>query len=91
MEVCAKMIVKGRVQGVGFRWFVQQRAKSFGVSGYVRNLDNGDVEIEAEGDRGRVEELLKSVRVGPTFSKVRDVVIEWQQFTGKYYSFNTTF
>jgi len=47
MEVCAKMIVKGRVQGVGFRWFVQQRAEKFGVSGYVKNLDNGDVGIEA--------------------------------------------
>ncbi|TDI87591.1 MAG: acylphosphatase [Caldithrix sp.] len=91
MEVCAKIIVKGRVQGVGFRWFVQQQARNFGVSGYVRNLGNGDVEIEAEGDRGRVEELLKSVRVGPTFSKVREVVIEWQKFTAKYYSFNTTF
>jgi len=91
MAVCAKIIVKGRVQGVGFRWFVQQKAKKFDVSGYVRNLDNGDVEIEAEGDRGRVEELVKSVRVGPAFSKVREVVIEWQKFTGKYYSFNTTF
>ena len=91
MEVCAKMIVKGRVQGVGFRWFVQQKAKKFGVSGYVKNLDNGDVEIEAEGERGRVEELIKSIKVGSTFSKVVDVVIEWQQFTGKYDSFDTTF
>jgi len=91
MEANAKIIVKGRVQGVGFRWFVQQRAKNFAVSGYVKNLDNGDVEIEAEGDRGRVEELIKSVKVGPTFSKVRDVIIEWQQSTGKYDSFDTTF
>ena len=91
MEVNAKIIVKGRVQGVGFRWFVQQKAKKFAVSGYVKNLDNGDVEIEAEGDRGRVEQLLKSVKVGPTFSKVRNVVIEWQKFTGKYDSFDTTF
>ena len=91
MEVCAEIIVRGRVQGVGFRWFVQQRAKNFAVSGYVKNLDNGDVEIEAEGDRGRVEELLKAVKAGPTFSKVRDVVIEWQRFTGKYNSFNMTF
>ncbi len=85
------MIVKGRVQGVGFRWFVQQRAKKFGVNGYVKNLDNGDVGIEAEGERGRVEALIKSVKVGPTFSKVADVVIEWQQFTGRYDSFNTAF
>jgi len=91
VEVCAKMIVKGRVQGVGFRWFVQQKGKEFQVSGYVKNLDNGDVEIGAEGERGRVEELIKSVKVGPVFSKVADVVIEWQQFTGKYDSFNTTF
>ncbi len=91
MEVCAKMIVKGRVQGVGFRWFVQQRAKRFEVNGYAKNLDSGDVEIEAEGERGRVEELIKSVKVGPTFSKVVDIVIEWQKFTGKYDSFNTTF
>ena len=83
------MTVKGRVQGVGFRWFVQQKAQKFEVSGYVRNLDNGDVEIEAEGERGRLEELIKSVKVGPTFSKVADIIIEWQTFTGQYDSFNT--
>lgn len=91
MEVGAKIIVRGRVQGVGFRWFVQQKARKVGVSGYVKNLANGDVEIEAEGDRGRLEELIKSVKIGPTFSRVVDVIIEWQRFTGKYNSFDTAF
>lgn len=85
------MTAKGRVQGVGFRWFVQQKATEFGVNGYVKNLYSGGVQIEAEGERGRVEELIKAVKVGPRFSKVVDVAIEWQEFTGKYDSFEVTF
>ncbi|MFQ5675105.1 MAG: acylphosphatase [bacterium] len=85
------MIVKGRVQGVGFRWFVREKATQFGLTGYVKNLYNGTVEIEAEGERGRVEELIRAVKTGPTFSKVADVVIEWRKFTGQYSDFEVTF
>ncbi|CUT02300.1 Acylphosphatase, partial [Candidatus Kryptonium thompsonii] len=48
--VCAHIIVKGLVQGVGFRWFVQKHANHLGLKGWTRNLSNGDVEIEVEGE-----------------------------------------
>lgn len=91
MGVCVRLTVKGRVQGVGYRWFVQREANKLGLNGYVKNLYNGDVEIVAEGDRGRVEELIKQVKVGPHFSNVKDVVVEWRKYRGEYRSFTIEF
>ncbi|RMD90943.1 MAG: acylphosphatase [Calditrichaeota bacterium] len=87
MEVCAKIIVKGFVQGVGFRWFVYKIATDLNLKGYVKNLYNGDVEIEVEGERGQIEELIKQVKVGPPLSRVTDVRIEWKKCNYKYTTF----
>jgi len=87
MEVCVKLTVKGMVQGVGFRWFVYRLADQLELTGYVKNLYSGDVEIEAEGERGRIEELIKLVKKGPAFSRVVDVIVEWKEFRLKYDSF----
>jgi len=70
-----KMIVCGRVQGVGYRYFVQEKAREFGIKGYVRNLPEGDVEIDAEGDRNDLEIFISTCKEGPNFSNVRDLVI----------------
>ncbi|MBI5021051.1 MAG: acylphosphatase [Ignavibacteriales bacterium] len=70
------MIVRGMVQGVGFRYFVYQRAIGLGLKGYVRNLSNGNVEIEVSGNRSLVEELIQMVKIGPRASKVTDVQIQ---------------
>lgn len=91
MEVCVRLTVKGLVQGVGFRWFVIREANSLGLTGYVKNLHNGDVEIEAEGERGKIEELIKSIKKGPTFCRVVDVIIEWKEYTNKYTSFTVEY
>ncbi|MCS7228440.1 MAG: acylphosphatase [Candidatus Kryptonium sp.] len=85
--VCAHIIVKGIVQGVGFRWFVQKHANNLGLYGWVRNLSNGDVEIEVEGERSLVEELIKLVKVGPRYAHVEDVQITWKPYEAKYKSF----
>jgi acylphosphatase len=77
MEARLHMTVHGLVQGVGFRWFVARRAQALGVSGYVANSHDGSVEIDAEGDRSLLEDLLKEVRVGPRSAQVNDVRIEW--------------
>lgn len=77
MQVAAHMIVEGLVQGVGFRWFVGRHAESLGLRGYVSNLYNGNVEIEAVGERGLVEELIKQVKVGPRSARVTNVRLEW--------------
>ena len=78
MEVRAHIMVEGMVQGVGFRWFVARRAETLGLRGYVRNLGNGNVEIEAEGTRSAVEELIGEVKVGPRSADVTNVRVEWK-------------
>lgn len=83
MILRAHIIVSGVVQGVGFRFFVQHVAKRFGLVGYVRNLYSGDVEIEAEGERSLLEELIKEVKIGPRLAHVSDVKVEWLESTGK--------
>lgn len=87
MLVGANIIVKGLVQGVGFRYYVFRVATNLGVPGWVRNLYNGDVEIEVEGDRSLVEELIKEVKVGPRAAYVKDLKIEWQEYQNKHKAF----
>ena len=68
--IAVLVIVRGRVQGVGFRWFVQQAATRERVAGYVRNLPGGEVEVLAQGTSDAVEALVAAVRQGPSFSRV---------------------
>lgn len=87
MEVGAKLIVKGLVQGVGFRYFVHRVAGGLGLHGFAKNDFNGDVEIEVEGDRSAVEELIKQVKAGPRSARVTDVRIEWTKYEQKFKGF----
>lgn len=73
MPVAKRFRVRGRVQGVGFRNFVQREAARLGLDGWVRNLDNGDVEVHAQGKPGLVDELAGALHRGPRFSEVRSV------------------
>ena len=91
MQAAAKITVHGLVQGVGFRWFVEREANKLNLNGYVKNLPNGDVETEVEGDKGLIEELIKMLKIGNQTSHVTGVNVEWQEFTNKYSSFNITF
>jgi acylphosphatase len=79
MTVRAHIVVLGMVQGVGFRWFTAREAQGLGLSGFVRNLGDGSVEVEAEGERGIVEELIKRLKVGPQSADVQDLRIIWQE------------
>jgi len=79
MEVSARIIVSGMVQGVGFRFFVFRQATKLGLGGFTKNLYNGDVEIEASGDRAFIEELIREVKIGPRAAQVTDVKIKWIQ------------
>jgi acylphosphatase len=63
-------VVRGRVQGVGFRYSARGKAEKLGVSGYARNLPDGGVELEAEGNPGAVEEFLAWLRRGPIGARV---------------------
>ena len=77
MEVGADIIVKGLVQGVGFRFFVYRIGKSLNLVGTVENLSGGVVKIVVEGDRSAIEEMIRFVKVGPRSAEVNDVVIHW--------------
>ena len=65
--------VSGRVQGVGFRWFVRERARALNVAGWVRNLENGDVEVAASGPEPALSELMALLEQGPPGASVREV------------------
>ncbi len=76
-------IVRGRVQGVMFRDFVQRVATGLGLSGVTRNLPDGvSVEVEAEGDAAALERLLERLREGPPRSRVDAVEVTWREATG---------
>ena len=81
-------IVRGDVQGVGFRFFVRQQAESLRLLGWVRNLRNGDVELVAEGKRKDLQSLLTAVRQGPRGSSVSDVQTEWEDGTAEFNGFS---
>jgi len=68
--------VKGKVQGVGFRYFVMRHAIEIGVYGYVKNLPNGDVYIQASGTSSQLENLILLCHKGPSHSKVESVLVE---------------
>jgi acylphosphatase len=73
-KVTAKRyFIRGRVQGVGFRYFVQRAAARINVSGYTRNLDDGRVEVYAIGTRDQLSELAGMLWKGPHFADVRGV------------------
>ncbi len=77
-------IVSGRVQGVGYRFFVFRAASRLGLSGYVRNLPNGSVEVSAAGSAAALDALTAELRKGPAGANVRSVNLDWSRpHTGK--------
>ena len=71
--------VSGRVQGVGFRFFVHREATRLGVHGWVRNLVDGQVEMVASGPKDKLDQLLQRVRAGPSLGWVEGVSVVWQE------------
>jgi len=68
-----RFVVRGRVQGVGFRWFVEREAHMLGVAGWVRNNADGSVEVLAQGTRDQLSGLRSRLRQGPRAARVDDV------------------
>lgn len=78
MRYVLHLVVSGRVQGVGFRYFAAHRARAHGITGWVKNRYDGMVEIEAEGLRGDLELFLTEIKGGPSASHVTHVSEEWR-------------
>ncbi len=76
------VLVSGRVQGVGFRYFTARWARRLGLAGFVRNLPDGRVEVVAHGERGALEQLVGALRSGPPGASVRGVRVEWSDAPG---------
>lgn len=88
--VRANIVISGRVQGVFFRAHTQKEAVLRGVTGWVRNLFDGRVEIMVEGEKAQVEHLIAAVKQGPPQAHVEDACVEWLEFAGEFEEFKIT-
>lgn len=85
--VRARIVVHGRVQGVGFRAFSAHAAVALRLTGGVRNLPDGRVELDAEGKRSVIEVLEHQLRIGRPTARVTKIEMEWGTATGQYSTF----
>lgn len=81
------VLIGGRVQGVGFRFFVVREAEGRGLTGWVRNRREDQVEVLAEGPPAQLEDFLTALREGPPLAWVAGMTVEWQEATGEFRSF----
>jgi acylphosphatase len=91
MDICAKIVVDGVVQGVGFRYFVHHLANKLNLKGYTKNLYSGEVEVEVEGNEGIVKSFIEEVRIGPRSAHITRVDISINPCTYKYTNFEVKF
>jgi acylphosphatase len=84
-------IVHGRVQGVFFRDFTRRQAWALGLTGYVRNLPDGAVEVVAEGPQDALQQLLERINVGPSGAYVEKVDFQWGDHSGEFDRFEVRY
>lgn len=77
-RVRARALLRGRVQGVGFRFFAADWAERLGLGGYARNLPDGSLEIVAEGEEEAVRHFLEVMRRGPRSARVEGMEVSWE-------------
>jgi acylphosphatase len=88
MLVARRFVVSGRVQGVGFRYFIQDWALREGATGWVRNLTDGRVEAHVEGEAEAVTRIERALRSGPRGARVETVTVDSEDVTGAYDTFS---
>ncbi|HEV2894057.1 MAG TPA: acylphosphatase [Actinomycetota bacterium] len=86
-EMRLKAVVKGEVQGVGFRWAVQSQASRLGLTGYAENLPDGSVRVEAEGPPDRLDQLEAFLHQGPRWAEVESLDSQRGPATGEFPQF----
>jgi acylphosphatase len=82
-----QLFVRGRVQGVYFRAATQREARRLGITGWVKNRQDGSVEILAEGEEDQLKELIAWANRGPSAARVERVDVRWRGFTGDFFDF----
>ena len=87
MKKAARLIVQGTVQGIFFRQFVKEHADNLGLVGFVRNLEDGTVEIVAEGEGEQIDRLVGFVNKGPEHAQIRNVKIGERKWSGEFKEF----
>jgi acylphosphatase len=87
MRAARRLVIGGRVQGVGFRYFTQDIALREGVTGWVRNRADGCVEVHIEGEAETITRVERLLRQGPPSARVEDVHVEIEPPTGQYSDF----
>ena len=88
MKIRIHVFVSGRVQGVFFRSNTKRVADNLGIKGWVRNLPDGRVEVVAEGEKNRIDNLIKFLKKGPATARVDNVEIESQEYKGEFQDFS---
>ncbi len=86
-----RLIISGDVQGVGFRAWALRQAQDLKLTGWVKNREDGAVEVVAEGARNDLEELIKRCQHGPEVAWVENVDAEWQNSTNEFVSFDVVY
>ena len=81
------MKITGKVQGVGFRYFVLREAQKLGINGCSSNKPNGAVQALAQGEKADLEQFIAKVKEGPSFSRVEDVSLNWLNEGEQYFGF----
>ena len=80
----ASIIAKGKVQKVGYRDFVQDSARELGITGYVENLEDGNVKVVCEGKEAEINEFIRSIKVKRDFIAVKEAPVEYEEPTGEF-------
>jgi acylphosphatase len=83
----AKFLIRGKVQGVGFRYFILQKAQELRLKGYTQNLSGNEVEVIAEGEKMFLEDLEKYLQKGPSKAKVENVDVMWSEPKNNFRTF----
>ncbi len=91
MKKRAEIIAAGLVQGVGFRYYVAQHAKSLKLTGYVKNLFSGEVLTVVEGEIAVIEDLFQKINIGPSRASVNQCKIVWGDFKNEFKTFEVKF
>ena len=86
-KTAVNIIIKGKVQGVGYRYFTLKKAQELHIIGWVRNQSDGTVALFGQGNKNNLELLIEILQQGPSFSKVDDVIVNWEHAQAEYIDF----